>query len=186
MFDDHLRAFIDDELPVNVRSLFIDHAEECARCAKKLRDMETVCAQLAGLSRVAVSPEFDFSMKLRIRRERVNLQKPWYPLLAAIREQYARLILLPAAAVLLAAGFTFYQNLPSGPMHMGLPQEVVQQLQRGVSVDLASDVEGEQVDEINYVLEKASPGEIEQGIMLTGRSRMKNRVSQQDIMLISF
>ena len=183
MFDDHLRAFIDDELPVNIRALFTDHASKCAACAKKLRDMENVCSQLAHLPRMTVTPEFDFAVKLCIRREHENLQKPLYSFMMAIRENSSRLIMIPAAAIVLIVAAVFYRNMPAVPVDAGLPAEVVMQLQNGTSVDLVPDAGSEVIDEVHYVLEKASPGDLERGLILSGRS---GATSPQDYLLISF
>ena len=77
-FKDNMRAFIDDELPVNIQSVFLKHSSECTSCNRDLRMMQNVKKALSNLERVSVSPEFDFRMKSSIRREYELLRNPFY------------------------------------------------------------------------------------------------------------
>ena len=68
-----------------------------------------------------------------------------------------------------------------------LPAEVTRELMSNESVELVQDTEEFRYDEINYILEKASPRDIEQGIIVTGPSDPLNTPSgYQDMILISF
>jgi anti-sigma factor RsiW len=184
MFQEHLRTFIDDELPVTTRTLFIEHSMLCPRCAANLREQQFICERLASLQRVTVSPEFDFAMKLRIRREHESLQKPWYVLKRTIVDNAIRFISIPAAAMFIVASVFLYLHTTPGTPVSSLPPDVARELSTGAGVELVTTPDDNHVEEVNYVLEKATTVDIERGIIMSGDTGI--HTESQNITLISF
>jgi anti-sigma factor RsiW len=184
-FEEHLRAFIDDELPVNIQSAFIEHASACTKCARDLRGMKHTKQMLSNLPRVTVSPEFDFKMKLRIRREYQSARNPWYSARLVFRNNLSKFILIPAAAMVLVLTLAVYHSFTTNDAAPGNPAQVL--LDTGRGVELVMDENAPANEEVNYIMEKVTPSDIEQGIMtpvMTGSGN--GAVGSQDITLISF
>ena len=166
MFKDNMRAFIDDELPVNIQSVFLKHSSECTSCNHELRMMQNVKKALSNLEHVSVSPEFDFRMKSSIRREYELLRNPFYVFKIIIFENIKKFITVPAVAVLVIAGIFFYTNYGKNQMMPVLPVEVISQIDDRDSVELGFEDENADVDEVRYVLETVKPLDDERGIFL--------------------
>jgi len=184
MFQENLRAFIDDELPVNIRTSFIEHSMLCPRCAEDLREQKFIRERLAKLQRITVSSEFDFAMKIRICREHEALKKPWYVLKCTILDNALRFLTIPAAAILIIVSVFFYRyNTPDTPVS-SLPPDVARELNAEIGVELVTNPDDSQVEEVNYVLEKATTVDIERGIIMSGDTG--GAMESQVITLISF
>ena len=166
IFKENIRAFIDDELPVNIQSAFLKHSSECASCNHELCMMQEVKKALANLEHVSVSPEFDFRMKSSIRREYELLRNPFYVFKIIIFENIKKFITVPAVAVLVIAGIFFYTNYGKNQMMPVLPVEVISQIDDRDSVELGFEDENADVDEVRYVLETVKPLDDERGIFL--------------------
>jgi hypothetical protein len=184
-FDEHLRAFIDDELPVNVQSAFLAHASACAGCARELREMKFTRKMLGSLTRVEVRPEFDFRMNLRIRKEYQNTQSPWYSLKLAFRENLSKFVVIPAATAVLIVALAVYHSFSTSNTVTTIPAEA--QFDSGKGVELVMDDNESANEQINYILETVSPNEIQQGFFspfMYGSGDGSG--GSQDITLISF
>jgi anti-sigma factor RsiW len=183
-FEEHLRAYIDDELPVNINSAFLAHADTCSGCARELREMQYTRKLLGMLPRRAVSPEFDFKMKLRIRQEYQRSQNPWYSVKVAFRENLSKFVVIPAAAAAMIAALAVYHTMT---MPNALPVAPLQVQLEGRGVELVGDENASTNEEVNYVLEKVSPYDIQQGSFSPVMSGSGNDAAgSQDITLISF
>ncbi len=164
MFKDNLRAFIDEELPVNMQSVFLKHSYECTSCERDLRMMQNIKKDLSNLKRVSVSPEFDFRMKSSIRREYEFLRNPLYVFKIIILENINKFITVPAIAALLIAGTFYYTNHGNNKMMPVLPVEVISQIDNRESVTLDFEDKNDDVDEVRYVLETVKHLDGERGI----------------------
>jgi hypothetical protein len=184
MFQEHLRAYIDDELPVNIRTTFIEHSMVCSQCADDLREQRFIRERLANLQRISVSSEFDFAMKLRIRREHEALQKPWYVLKRTVMDNSVRFLTIPTAAMLIIFSVLLYQHFTPGTPVSSLPPDVARELNAGAGVELVNNPGDSRVEEVNYVLETATTVDIEHGFIMSGGTDMASE--SQDITLISF
>lgn len=172
-------------MPVNIQSAFIEHASACTKCARDLRGMKHTKQMLSNLPRITVSPEFDFKMKLRIRQEYQNAQNPWYSTKLVFRDNLSKFILIPAATVVLVLALALYHPFSTNDAVPGAPAQV--QLDTGTGVELVMDENAPANEEVNYIMEKVTPSDIEQGVMtpvMTGSG--SGAVDSQDITLISF
>ena len=160
------------------------HADACSSCARELKEMQAVRAMLGGLKRVTVSSAFDFEMSRRLREEQRNLQSPWYSLKLVVRENLSKFIVIPAATMMLIGALAVYHAAMIGGAGTGAPESV--QL-KGEGVELVMD-ENEPMDmQVNYVLEKMNPGDVEMEFWSPSEAgAAKIAPGTQDITLISF
>lgn len=183
MFHESLRAFIDDELPINIRSSFLAHAETCFQCGRELSSLQGLTQRLRKLTPVTVSPEFDFSMKLRLRREQQFMKRPLYQLTHAVRDNFRRLLLVPAAAAVLMVSVIYFSADPAVDAPHSLPPSVVQELESMDGVELTADTGEHEIDQVRYVLETVTQHDIERGLIGTGET---GTASLPSFNLISF
>ena len=186
MFRDNLRAFIDDELAVNKKTIFIDHASNCQACNIELHEMQYVKRCLADLERVTASSEFDFRLKSGIRREYENLRNPLYSFKLFINENLAKFFAVPAFAVIVIVGMILYNNGNGLEKATLLPQEVTSRLDLWEGVDLIPLNEDSVVEEVKYVLETVKPGDVERGIFLPESEGVVRSASKNELTLISY
>ena len=165
-FKENIRAFIDDELPVNIRSAFLKHSSECTSCNHELQMMQHVKKTLLNLKRVSVSPEFDFRMKSSIRREYELIRNPFYVFKVIIFENMYKFMMVPAVAVVVVASIIIYTNHAKLQMTPMLPVEVISQIDARDSFELGFEDENTDVDEVRYILETVKPLDGERGIFL--------------------
>jgi len=166
MFYENIRAFIDDELPINQKSVFLDHASKCTKCNLELLHMQYVKRELAALRHVTISPEFDFKMKSLIQREHENLRSPLYSLKLLMNENLGKFIAAPAFAILILVGMIFYYNSNSRETTPILPGVVTAQINAENGVELIPKNENSSVEEVNYVLEIIKPTDMERRVFL--------------------
>jgi len=155
-FHENLRAFIDNELPVNLYSAFIRHDSDCSACHRDLVSLQKIKNSLAGLRRLSLSPEFDFRMKSSIRREYELLRNPFYIFRLFFFDNLTKFIMVPAFALVLIIGAVLYLSYHD---RSGLPPGVVSYLESRESVVLGPDDERIDVDEVRYVLKSVKPFE---------------------------
>ena len=158
-FHMHLRAFIDDELPVNLHSDFIRHADACNECRQDMQALRKLQKSLAGMRRVEVSTGFDFRMKSSIRREYDLLRNPMYKFKLFFFDNFARFMMVPAFALVLATGMVLYRSYTVHNHVTDLPAAVVSHLESQESVMLGPNEEWIDVDEVRYVLESVQTNE---------------------------
>lgn len=164
-FKESIRAYIDQELPINEKSVFLDHAENCIQCREELHSMQFVTTQLKQLKRITVSPEFDFRIKNNIRREHERLRNPFYSARIFFRENMLPFLTIPAVAACLIVGMLVYSNVNS-PITSDLPQSVMVQFDSQKGVDLIDDAEPTQVVDEQYVLDTVTPQDLQNGLFL--------------------
>jgi len=187
MFYENIRAFIDDELPINQKSVFLDHASKCTKCNRELLYMQYVKRELAALRRVTISPEFDFKMKSLIRREHENLRNPLYSLKLFMNENLGKFIAAPAFAILILVGIIFYNNSNSRETTPILPGVVTAQINAENGVELIPENENSSVEEVNYVLEIIKPTDMERRIFLHEPDGTVQSIPiNNDLTLVSF
>ena len=187
MFKKNIRAFIDDELPVNEQSVFLNHASECSSCDLELREMQKVKKILANLERVSVSPEFDFRMKSSLRHEYEYLRNPFYVAKIFFTENMFKLLMTPAVGMLIILCFVLYSNYNNSQMTPELPVEVISQIDSQNGIELVGDEGNSYVGEVNYVLETVKPLDIEQEIFLHEPDNTVHTVSMNNnLTFISF
>lgn len=164
-FKESIRAFIDQELPINEKSDFLNHAEQCTECGEELRSMQFVTTQLKRLKRITVSPEFDFRMRTSILREHERLRNPFYSARIFFRENMLPFIAIPAVAASLVVGVFVYSTVYS-PLAPGIPPSVVSQLELQDGVDLVPDAEPTDVVNEQYVLDMVTQQDLQKGLFL--------------------
>ena len=124
---------------------------------------------------------------MRIRREQEYIRKPWYSLKLVVQDNFSRFVTVSAAAVLVLAALVFYRTSLPGRMGTDLPAEVEQQIRSGRSVELVQERSDYYSGEVNYVLEKVTPQDIEQGVIVSDpHDPAHGTVGSQEITLISF
>ncbi len=185
-FKESIRAFIDQELPINERADFLKHAELCTECRKELHSMQFVTDQLKRLKKISVSPEFDFRIKNCIRREHERLRNPLYSAKIFLRENMLPFIALPAVAASLIVGFFVYSNLNT-PVSSGPPQSVMLQLESREGADLISDEDPLDVQDVQFVLDTVTPQDLRKGLFLIeGGSVIPVEHKTADLTLVNF
>jgi len=166
MFHDHIRAYIDDELPVNIRVTFMEHAGKCLGCGQDLRDMESVKKLFARMQRFNVSPEFDFRLKSSIRRELQRSRNPLYPVRLFLSEHIYKVLLVPTCALAIILGVMYYHVAPVGEITKQEPVEYTSTAPAKEIVDLAAEQDDSSIEEVNYILETLTSTDAERGIFL--------------------
>lgn len=165
-FHNHIRAYIDDELPVNIRITFMEHAGKCLSCEQDLREMESVKKLLAGLQHFDVLPEFNFRLKSSIRRELQRSRNPLYPARLFLSEHFYKVLVIPACALAIILGVMYYHAAPVGEITKQEPVEYMSTAPAKEMVDLAAEQDESSVEEVNYILETLTSTDAERGIFL--------------------
>lgn len=187
MFKENIRAFIDNELPVNQKSIFLDHDSRCYECNLELLGMQRVKKELTSLRRVTVSPGFDFIIKSLIQREHENLRNPLYSLKLFMSENLGKFIVVPAFAILIMMGMVFYNNSNNSQMTPVLPAVVTSLINAEKGVELIPENENSSVEEVNYVLETVKPTDMELRIFLhEPDGTVKSIPINNDLTLVNF
>ena len=187
MFKKNIRAFIDDELPVNEQSVFLNHASECHSCDIELLMMQKVKKILSNLERVSISPEFDFRMKSSLRREYERLRNPLHVAKIFITENMFKLIAAPAVGMLIILCVILYSNYNKSQIITELPVEVTSYIDAQKGIELIGDEDNSYVDEVNYILETVRPLDVEQEIFLNEPDNTVHTVSMNNnLTFISF
>jgi len=187
MFGENLRAFIDNELPINQRSAFLDHASKCNKCNRELLYMQHVKKELAGLRRVTVSPEFDFKMKSLVRHEHEKLRSSLYSFRLFISENSNKFIVAPVFALLILVGMVFYNNSNNRETTTILPDVVTSLINAENGVEIIPENNNSSVEEVNYVLETVKPTDMERRIFLHEPDGTVQSIPiNNDLTLVSF
>jgi len=187
MFRKNLRAFIDNELPVNIKSVFLEHASKCSSCNLDLNELQNLKKKLAYLKRFTLSPEFDFRMKSYIRREHEKLRNPLYSFKIFVYENFSKFIAVPACAALIIFGIVFYNNSNERQTVPVLNDIVSSAIDSQNGVELIPQNESSFVEEVNYVLETVKPSDVERGIFLNEpEGTVRSSINPNDLTLISF
>ena len=186
LFKDNIRAFIDDELPINQKSNFLAHASHCTMCKKELHTMQKIKQELANFKPLTVSNEFDFRLKSRISRENALLRNPFYSFKLTLQDNAGKFLLMPAFIVVFLFSSMFYNNDTRRSLP-GLPIEVLSQIDAREGVDLISVPYNARIEEVNYVLEKVKSTDADKGIFLINPDgTVKSSETDNSITLISF
>ena len=187
MFQENLRAFVDNELPVNVKSVFLEHASKCPSCNLDMQTMVALKRGLANLPRFAVSHEFDFKMRSSIQREYENFRNPLYQVKLFFRENLGKVLAVPAFALIMVAGIVLFNTTTIQRIPQMLPYEVTSQLDSQESIELVPHDEEPFVEEVYYVMETVKPTDIERGLFLHESDGAVNAAHvNNDFTLISF
>ncbi len=185
-FKESIRAFIDQELPINEKSAFLNHAAICMECREELQSMQFVTTQLKRLKRITVSPEFDFRMKNSIRREHERLRNPFYSARIFFHENMLPFIAIPAVAASMIVGIFVYSNV-NGPIASDVPRSVMLQLDSREGVDLIHDIEPTEVVDEQYVLDTVTPQDLQKGLFLIeNESFVPINRETHDLTLVNF
>ena len=174
--------FVDDDLSGKLRSDFLAHALNCPECERELKEIQHVRKLLAHLTPVTSSPEFDFKLRGRLSRENTLLLSSFYRMRLYILDNIQAFITVPAAALLLLAGFLFY----SGD---GLIQNhgirITNQISPDKDAPAVQSIAGASDEDVYYVLDPIDPGEA--GNSAVARNASTPRTSTNDtVTLISF
>jgi hypothetical protein len=182
IFRKYMMDFVDDELSGKMRSDFLAHAFGCPQCERELKDFQQLKKLLANLTPVTASPEFDFRLKSRLSRENSLLQSPFYRMRLYISDNLQAFITVPAAAVILLAGFLFYSGNSS--FQNSDPQF---SSQITTEKDSSSDhqIVGSQGEEVFYVLDSIDPKDAGAGVVKRNASEART-TSNNTVTLISF
>lgn len=164
-FRKNLQAFIDNELPVNIKSLFLEHVKKCPICMSALKEMQALKNRLSGLDRISVTPEFDFRLKSSLRQEHEKKHAPGYSARILNFPNMSKFLMLTAGAAVIVAGFAFmYSNSNDAQISPDLPDVVRTHVDSFEGVEMIPDTSGSSVGEVNFVLESVKPSEVEKGI----------------------
>ena len=162
MFNQNLDAFVDNELEENIKVHFLAHAATCEHCNLQLIESKRLKKVLANLTPVAVTPEFDYRLKARIRLETTSLNNPLYRFKLFIHENMKEFLFVSALAFLIL-GVVFSR------MDIILKQNnqptITENKISTANSDIVSAL-GDYPEEIHYVLETVKPGEVETGVFL--------------------
>ncbi len=186
-FKKNLRAFIDNELPVNIKSLFLEHASVCPICNRALAEMRLLKKRLMNLERVSVTPEFDFRLKSMLRKENQKkrssaLTKTIFPL-----QDRSRILMVSAAAAVLITAFTFIYTAGNKNMQPAIPEVVQTHLDSYDGVEIVPESNGASIDEVNYVLETVKKSDVEKGIFQENPDKSETVLEKtENMILISY
>ena len=186
MFQDNIRAFIDSELPVNKKSIFLEHASICRKCGHDLSIMQSIKQELSNIKPLTVSSEFDFRMRSSIRREYENQRNPFYSFTIFFRENANMFFVAPVFAIILVMSIILF-NSNKGEITPSLPAEVELQIDNRESVDLVSDQVNSRVEEVHYVLDTVKHTDVEKGIFtINVDGKVQPLPVNNNVTLISF
>ena len=187
MFRKNLRAFIDNELPVNIKTVFLEHASVCSSCNHYLLEMQSLKKELANLKHFSVSHEFDFRMRSCIRSEYEKLRNPLYSLKIFVYENFSKFIAVPACVALIIFGIVLYNDSNERQTAAVLNDIVSSAIDSHNGVELIPQNESSFVEEVNYVLETVKPSEVESGIFLNEpEGTVPTSPNPNELTLISF
>ena len=187
MFRKNLRAFIDNELPVNIKSVFLEHASKCSSCNLVLNEQQNLKKELAHLKRFSVSPEFDFRMRSSIRREHEKLRYPLYSFKIFVYKKFSKFIAVPACALLIIFGMVLYNNSNERQTVPVLTDVLRSHIDSQNGVELIPQNESSFVEEVHYVLETVKPSDVEKGIFLDEpEGTVHTSINPNDLTLVSF
>jgi len=185
-FKENIRAYVDEELPVNIRSAFLEHASQCEICALELKEMQNVRKMIARLRRIMVSPEYDFRLKLSIRREYENLRNPFYVFKLFISENLFKLLALPAIGVAVALSVMSYNYIDRNEINHISSYEISTQINAQNGVELVSGNEDSSIGEEKYILETVKPLDVERGVFLNDRINSFQNVSSSNVVFVTY
>ncbi|MCE5249191.1 zf-HC2 domain-containing protein [bacterium] len=173
MFKKHLRAYIDEELADTVKIRFLEHASQCQKCNKAMKEMGSIVKVLSRLSPVTTSPEFNFTLRSRIRLENARLQNPFYRFSLFIRENIRTFITVPVFSMIVVAALFFYSDarntFDSGTRisNMNSPS--------GAEMVKEAENSADEIVYVYYVLETVHPTDIEGGIFLQNMQAVRSQ-----------
>ncbi|MFC1538805.1 anti-sigma factor family protein [Candidatus Latescibacterota bacterium] len=163
-FKMNLRAFIDNELPVNNKTLFLEHASKCPDCNTALKEMQSLKKMLFNLKRYSVTPEFDFRLKSSLRLAHERKYFSWNSLRFINYDNMSKLLAVSACAAAIVLGIMFINKGGNNQVTPGLPDIVETHVDSYNGVELIPDSNGFSIEEINFVLETIKPSDVEKGI----------------------
>ncbi|MFC1490112.1 hypothetical protein ACFL6K_02755 [Candidatus Latescibacterota bacterium] len=160
-FKKNLRAFIDNELPLNIKTLFLEHVSQCKVCGRALSEMQNLKERLLKLERYSVTSEFDFRLKSSLRKEHEKKRLPIYSFPLFGENNISKLLAITAFAAVIFLGFVSIYNDDNST---GLPDLVRLHVDSYDGVDIIPEVSDSSVEEVNFVLETVKPSDVEMGI----------------------
>ena len=164
-FRKNLRAFIDNELPVNIKALFLEHVAKCPICNRALKEMQSLKKRLTSLDRISVTPEFDFRLKSSLRQEHEKKHSPGFSGRMLNFPNMSKFLMMTAGAAVIVAGFAFmYNNSDDAHISQALPEVVRTHVDSYEGVEMVPESDGSSIDEVNFVLETVKPSDVEKGI----------------------
>ena len=174
--------YVDDELSGKLRSDFLAHALICPECERELKEIQHVRKLLGNLTPLTASSEFDFRLRGRLNRESSLLGSPWYRMRLYFFDNIHAFLTMPAAAVILLAGFFLYSG-------NGLIQnngvQVTNQISPGNEAPAAQSIVASPDEDVYYVLDSEDTGKTSNSGVVRNVSAQRTG-STETVSLISF
>jgi hypothetical protein len=167
MFKKCIRAYIDEELPEPIKTHFLEHATQCNACNTALMEMKSLLKVLSGLTPVTTSPEFNFTLRSRVRLEHSRIQNPLYRFNLLIRENIRTFLAVPVFMLVILAALFFY----SDARVTFNSDSMISKNNSQNSMEQVRDTENsaDEVVYVYYVLETVYPTDVKAGIFLNNQ-----------------
>ena len=181
-FREQIRAFLDNELSVDIKTKFLNHRSQCTECHNTLKDTGKVVNILSNLRTITTTPEFDFQLKARIRMEDLRLRNPLYLAKLYFNENIRYFLAVPAVALIIFTAALFYSDYHN-------PEKMLSETDSQGGIDLINEIESnaDEIVYIYYVLDTVQPTDHELGIFLENQQSVNNQQSAvKPVNLISF
>ena len=175
-------SYIDGELPVNLVSSFLAHADKCLVCKKALNELLFLKKSLSGMRRANASPDFSFRVINAIRKEQRLMKNPLYLFRIFLRENYQKFVFVPVVGIILFGWITFNETGVNSKIAVSLKNIIAEVMQQ----DDSQPMNELGVEKVNYILESVSPMDVEKGIMVEYPYVSNGQISNSQLTLVNF
>ncbi|MCF7805771.1 MAG: zf-HC2 domain-containing protein [Candidatus Marinimicrobia bacterium] len=109
-YESHLSAFVDGDMPSQLRKEFLQHKSNCPQCEEQLREFKRALNSLQSLPKKRVAPNFNQKLYARIKQEEQS--SVWSKIQDLIPDLRVPRYVVATAFVLVVAtvGFTSLQD----------------------------------------------------------------------------
>lgn len=181
-FREQIRAFLDNELSGDIKTKFLNHRSQCTECDNTLKDTEKVVKILSNLKTITTTPEFNFQLKARIRKEELRLLSPLYRAKLYFNENIRHFLAVPAVALVIFTTALLYSDYHN-------PETMLTETDSQEGIAFINEIESnpDEIVYIYYVLDTVQPTDHELGIFLDNQQSVENQQSVfKPVNLISF